>query len=184
MSEWFETLGGMHARVWDTLAQGVADADHPARYPTFATVAPDGAPEARTVVLRVIDRPDNLRIFTDIYSYKIRSLQAHPQAALHIWDAGQSLQIRILAHVDILTGAAVGADWDGVPDHSRQSYGTKPAPGRPIADALAYSKDPDPATFAVLDCRVMAMDVVHLGRDHRRASFSRDDDWAGQWLSP
>ena len=184
MSEWFETLHGIRDRVWDTLAHGVADADHPARYPTFATVSQDGWPEARTVVLRSIERHAILKIFTDLYSLKTTSLRAVPRAAIHVWDADQALQIRLQADVEIRTGDQVTEDWASVPDHGRQSYGTQPAPGRPIADALAYKKDPDPDTFAVLWCRVMTIDAVHLGRDHRRAGYSRDDDWAGQWLSP
>ncbi len=184
MSNWFETLDSIRGQVWDTLAQGVADADHPARYPTFATLSDDGWPEARTVVLRTVEPNDSLRIYTDLHSLKIPSLRATPRAALHVWDANQALQIRLQAEVEILNGPAVARDWDSVPDHSRQSYGTQPAPGRPIGDALAYTKDPDPATFAVLLCRIQTIDAVHLGVDHRRAGYSRDDDWAGQWLSP
>ncbi len=184
MSEWFETLDGIRDRVWDTMAQGVADADHPARYPSFATTSPDGWPEVRTVVMRAIDADATLRIFTDLYSHKTTSLRAVPRAALHVWDADQALQIRMQAEVAILTGDTVSADWETVPDHSRQSYGTQPAPGRPIADALDYTKVPDRSTFAVLRCRIVTIDAVHLGQDHRRACYSRDDEWAGQWLSP
>ncbi|MEY1557662.1 pyridoxamine 5'-phosphate oxidase family protein [Yoonia sp. R2331] len=184
MSEWFSTLDGLRDRVWETLALGVADADHPARYPTFATISTDGWPEARTVVLRSVEKGAAIKVFTDLYSHKIPSLKAAPRAALHVWDADQALQIRLQAEVAILTGAATDVDWETVPDHSRQSYGTQPAPGRPIADALDYSKVPDRATFAVLLCRIRWIDAVHLGADHRRAGYSRDDDWAGQWLSP
>lgn len=29
------------------------------------------------------------------------------------------------------------------------------------------------------------MDLLHLGiQHHRRAQFTRDDDWAGQWVVP
>ena len=33
--------------------RGVADVRAPARYPTFATVSPDGTPQARTIALRI-----------------------------------------------------------------------------------------------------------------------------------
>ena len=84
----------------------------------------------------------------------------------------------------ILSGGAVAATWARVPDPSRQSYGTSPAPGTPIAEALAYAKPADPDSFAVLRCAVQAMDIVHLGPQHRRARFDRADGWAGQWLAP
>ena len=185
MSDWFETLPTLLDRVWQTLSRGVADANHPARLPTFATLSPDGWPEARTVVLRAADRTaGTLEIHTDLYSGKIDSLRRTPRAALHVWIPKQDLQIRIQAEVTIAQGEAVQATWQRVPDPSRQSYGVTPPPGTPIPDALDYEKSPDPASFAVLTCRAARIDAVHLGERHRRAAWSRDDDWRGCWLSP
>jgi hypothetical protein len=185
MTEWFETAEGTRKRVWDTLALGVADASHPARRPTFATNSPTGWPEARTVVLRDAD-PDagTVTVHTDLYSDKIKGLQSSARAAFHIWDAGQDLQIRLQTEVRIQCGDAVRALWHKIPDHAQQSYGVTPPPGAPIATALEYVKQPDPATFAVLVCTVVYIDAVHLGANHRRVSFSRDRHWQGQWLSP
>lgn len=185
MSDWFETLGGIHAHLWDRLDLGVADRDAPARHVVFATQSVNGWPEARTVVLRGADRGTALlEVHTDLHSDKVASLRHLPRASIHVWDACEQLQIRVQAEVEIASGDAVAAIWARVPDPSRQSYGVTPAPGVPIADALDYAKVPDPATFAVLRCHVQAIDAVHLGADHRRAQFVRADGWAGQWLSP
>lgn len=185
MSSWFETCEGVLAKVWDTLGLGVADAKHPARLPTFATMSPDGWPEARTVVLRSADRnASEISLHTDLYSDKIKGLRETPRAALHIWDAKQDLQIRLQAEVSIQSGPDTRQLWDKIPDHAQQSYGVTPPPGTPIKNALDYSKQPDADTFAILHCRVMHIDAVHLGTDHRRASFSRTRHWQGQWLSP
>lgn len=185
MSEWFETKDGLWAKAWGILGRGVADAKHPARRPTFATVSPDGWPEARTVVLRSADQgAAEVTVHTDLYSDKIQSLKSNPRAALHIWVPQQNLQIRLQADVTILSGAATRPLWDKIPDHAQQSYGVTPPPGTKIDTGLEYVKDPDPATFAVLVCRLTFVDLVHLGDNHRRASFSRGGDWQGQWLSP
>lgn len=185
MSDWFETLEGTLERVWETLALGVADAGEPARRPTFATVSPAGWPEARTVVLRAIDKDAGaVCVHTDLHSDKVKSLRSSARAALHIWDAKQDLQIRLQTTVAIQSGDATRALWGRIPDHAQQSYGVTPPPGAPIANALDYIKEPDPATFAVLVCSVVSIDAVHLGTDHRRASFSRERHWQGQWLSP
>lgn len=185
MSDWFTTLDGLLARMWETLTNGARDAAHPARQPTLATVSPDGWPEARTVVLRSADRAAGLvTIHTDLHSDKIASLRAMPRAALHIWAPEQALQIRLQANVTIQSGPELLPLWQRIPDHAQQSYGVTPPPGQPIATALDYVKQPDPATFAVLHCVIGHIDLVHLGADHRRASFSRDRHWAGQWLSP
>ncbi|MBR2654885.1 MAG: pyridoxamine 5'-phosphate oxidase family protein [Loktanella sp.] len=185
MNNWFETLDGMRAQAWDLFAAGVRDATHPCRLPTICTVTPDGWPEARTMVLRGADPVAGVvMLHTDLYSTKLASLRQTPRVALHVWDAAAALQIRLQAEVTISSGDSVRALWDKIPDHARQSYGVTPPPGTAIADALDYVKSPDPATFAVLACRVMQVDLVHLGDRHRRAAYSRSDDWAGQWLSP
>lgn len=182
---WAKTLDGLHAQIWQRLVRGVADRRAPARHPTLATTSPQGWPEARTVVLRAADPAGaTLDIHTDLQSAKVASLRHTPRAALHIWDASAHLQIRLQADVTILSGAEIAEIWARVPDPSRQSYGTRPSPGQPIADALAYDKPADPASFAVLRCRVQTIDVVHLGPQHRRAAFARADGWAGQWLAP
>lgn len=185
MSDWFETLGGVHLRVWDRLVRGVGDRHAPARHVVLATTGPDGWPEARTLVLRHADGTSGvLDIHTDLQSDKVASLRHIPRATVQVWDSVQHLQIRARAEVDIVSGPDAAEIWARVPDPSRQSYGVIPAPGQPIPDALAYDKVPDPATFAVLRCRIVAIDVLYLGDSHRRARFLRTDDWAGQWLSP
>ena len=182
---WATSLDTLHAQVWTLLLRGVKDRHAAARHPTFATMSPDGWPEARTVVLRAADPvAGTLDIHTDLRSAKVAALRGTPRAALHVWDASAHLQTRLTAIVTVLTGDEVAAIWAKVPDPSRQSYGTTPAPGLPIAFDLAYAKEPDAASFAVLRCAVRTIDAVHLGPSHRRARFERASAWAGQWLAP
>lgn len=182
---WATQLDTLLAQVWARLARGVADRHAPARHPVFATVAPDGTPQARTVVLRAADPlAGTLDVHTDLRSAKVAALRVNPLAALHVWDTTAHLQSRITASVTVLTGQAVSALWSRVPESSQSAYGTMPAPGTTITTALEYHKTPDPAAFAVLRCTVLAIDAVHLGPNHRRARFDRADDWRGQWLAP
>lgn len=182
---WAADLAALHAQVWTRLSRGVHDRHAAARHPTLATIGTDGLPQARTVVLRAAEKSAaTLDIHTDIHSAKVAELRANPRAALHVWDAAPHLQIRIEAEVEILSGTGVTDIWDRVPEASRLAYGSTPAPGQPIEHALAYAKSPDPDAFGVLRLSVQAMDAVHLGPDHRRARFIRDDGWAGQWLAP
>jgi pyridoxamine 5'-phosphate oxidase len=170
---------------WRHLTRGVADSRSPARYPTLATVAPDGTPEARTVALRGASRAQSvLEVHTDIATSKVVALQHNPKAAFHIWLPRTDLQIRITTFVDVLTGPDIDPQWDRVPEGSRVSYGTRPTPGTPISDVYAYEKPSNRDRFAVLKCRVLEIDLVHLGARHRRAAFVETDDWAGTWLAP
>lgn len=185
MSEWFETLTGLVDRAWGELAKGVASAAHPCRLASFSTISTDGWPEARFVVLRSADQANGvLEVQSDLRSSKFQSLRSCPKAALVWWIPEVDLQIRIGADVKIIEGPALDQAWEKVPVSSRVSYGTQPAPGTPIDDALAYTKAPDRRAFASLKCHADHIDLVHLGPHHRRASFTRGRDWQGQWLSP
>ena len=182
---WARDLADLHAQVWTRIARGVEDKHSAARHPTLATIGTNGLPQARTVVLRAADRSSaTLDIHTDLHSAKVAELRANPGAALHVWDTSPHLQIRIEAEVAILSGPEVMEIWERVPASSRLAYGSTPAPGQPVSDALAYAKSPDPDAFGVLRLAVQAIDALHLGPDHRRARFLRDDGWAGQWLAP
>ena len=182
---WAADLPDLYAQVWTRLVRGVRDRRAPTRHPTLATVTSDGKPQARTVVLRAADKTTGtLDIHTDLQSSKVADLRATTFAALHVWDTGAHLQMRLEATVTILTGPDVAALWAEVPDASRQSYGSLPAPGRPIAHALDYAKQPDAESFAVLRMTVQTIDALHLGAHHRRARFDRDGRWAGIWLAP
>jgi hypothetical protein len=171
--------------AWQHLRRGVADSRSPARYLTFATVSPEGLPEARTVALRHASGAEGIvEVHTDIATPKVQALGVVPHAALHVWLPKAKLQIRLTTSVEILTGEAVESEWAKVPTASRVSYGTEPAPGTPIGDVFAYDKPPVRERFAILRCRVDHLDLVELGERHRRAAFRRSDDWRGAWLAP
>ena len=185
MSDWWTSAEGMQDQVWRVLEAGVAEADDPARLVALATTSPDGWPEVRTVVLRKADRASGrIAIHTDLFSDKIASLRKTPRMALSVWHPGHDLQIRLQGLVTIRAGEDVRDLWNRIPDHAQQAYGVTPPPGTPIPDALDYVKSPDPATFAVLDCTIEAIDAVHLGQAHRRIRFLRRNAWQGEWLSP
>jgi hypothetical protein len=179
MSDWFETLDGTYAKVWECLRDSALSRGQVA----FATIGPNTTPEVRTVVLRNASEP-MMEIYTDLQSDKVISLQTQPIASILLWDADLALQIRLTADVSILSGEAVKDRWASVPDRSKFSYGVKPSPGQPIPDSVTYTKQPDPNAFAVLLCRATQIDAVYLGEAHRRAAFSQDSDWRGKWLAP
>lgn len=182
---WACDLSQLYVEVWLRLTRGVHDRHAPARHPTLATVTPEGRPQARTVVLRAADKAaGTLDIHTDFRSAKVRALRATPFAALHVWDASAHLQLRVEARVTLLTGQDVAAIWAGVHEASRLSYGSTPAPGQQIAQALDYTKASDPRSFVVLRLHVTTVDALHLGPNHRRARFDRENDWEGVWLAP
>ena len=155
------------------------------RKPSCMAVSPDGRPEARTVVLRGADRAmARVEVHTDPMTSKVQSLRARPFAAIHIWEPETQVQIRLNTRVQVLTGAEIADRWERVPDAARASYGTAPAPGTPIEGPFDYTKPGDRSGFAVLLCGIERIDLVHLGRQHRRALYSAEDNWQGVWCAP
>ena len=171
--------------AWRHLQRGVADSRSPARYPTFATVAADGTPEARTVALRGASRSlYTLEVHTDLATAKVAALKHSPKAAFLVWLPRVNLQIRITTTVHIQTGSAVDEQWNHIPTASRVSYGTEPTPGTVISDVYAYEKPSKRERFAVLKCNMLFIDLVELGGRHRRAGYSCKSGWMGEWLAP
>jgi pyridoxine/pyridoxamine 5'-phosphate oxidase len=170
---------------WQRLTRGVADRRAAARHPVFATVSPDGAPEARTVVLRGANRAEGIvEIHTDGGSDKVASLRSNPRAQLMVWDEKAKLQIRLSTGVTIHQGAEVADRWKNVPEGSRIAYGAAPNPGTPIPNAHAYAKLASIEWFTVLSCRIDTIELMQLIDPHRRAVYRRDDGWIGTWRVP
>lgn len=181
----YASLNEFYRVAWDQLGRGVADAKHPARTPTLATLSENGFPAQRTVVLRTANRlAAEVEIHTDICTPKVEELRKNNKAALHVWIRKSMLQLRLEVCFDVLTGAEVSDRWNAVPPASRISYGTQPIPGQPINGPFEYAKPAEQSRFAVLQGQVQKIEVLYLGAKHQRAFFTRTDNWHGQWVAP
>lgn len=183
MSEWHETLSGVHDRAWQLLIRGANDPKHVARTPTLATMSPDG-PQQRTLILRQVDRAaGSVTLFTDAASHKVAEIEADPRAALHIWDKRTQLQLRLNVVITMTPGDP--ALWAKMPEGAREVYGVEPPPGTPIDGPETFTRVPNGEKFLELTLTIHRMELVALGLPiHRRADFDRSNDWAGRWLAP
>ncbi|MGG5823384.1 pyridoxamine 5'-phosphate oxidase family protein [Falsiroseomonas sp. HW251] len=171
------------------LSRGVADRRHAFHTPTFATIGPDGAPEARTLVLRGFDAAARtIRLHSDARSGKVVALLRDPRCALHLYDAGAKLQIRLSGAAEVLGDERAEAAWQASRDFSRMCYAIEPGPGTPVAEPPPAPRDAEAGRphFRVIAMVFDVMDWLELAHDgHRRARF----DWrAGalrsDWLVP
>ncbi|MFN3145735.1 MAG: pyridoxamine 5'-phosphate oxidase family protein [Paracoccaceae bacterium] len=179
---WAITLDGHLATAWRLLAEGVAEPQSPARRPVLATTGLDGAPQARTVVLRHADPGAALvEVHTDTQSTKIAELRRDPRAALHVWHPGAEVQLRLSGRVTILTGEAARAYWPAVP--LLRVYGGARAGHPRLRATHACSRAATGALAALAVSR--PIETVHLAAPiHSRAVFSRGDGWTGDWRAP
>lgn len=179
------TLAGLLGLARERITAGLGDRDAAARLPVLATRDAQGWPSARTMVLRSFDARDwTLDIHSDADAAKVLQLTDGPRAAIHVWDAEASLQIRMRAHVVRLPHDEEKGLWEEVPESARAQYGAVPPPGTPIAAAEAWHPNPRPARFAVLRARVLRVELLHIGEIHRRARYEREEGWQGSWLVP
>lgn len=176
---WTETLAALLDEVWRRLEAG----EGAARHPVLAT-AGDGGPEVRTVVLRAADRAvATLEIHTDAVSPKVAQLRRRPRAAILVWDAEAALQTRLHTRVSVRSGASAATVWSKVPAKARLRYGGTP-PGTPIETPESAEQTGALDRFAVLRAHVYRIDVLHLGRHHRRALYAAENGFAGRWIAP
>ena len=139
----------------------------------------------RTVVLRSWDVPSRtLTIHSDVRAQKMVEIAALPAVALHVWDAGSQIQVRLWGQAHVVGPDEAAAAWARLHPGSRASYRAALVPGTPVLDpATLPLLDEDAArqNFAALAVMVMGMEWLHLGRDgHRRARFS----WTMEGMVP
>lgn len=124
------------ASPFDLFAAWFADAqDAGTREPnamTLATATPDGAPSARTVLLKGADAR-GFAFYTNLESRKGEELDANPRAALVFWWPELERQVRVEGRVECVADAEADAYFASRPRGSRLGAWASPQ-SRPIAD--------------------------------------------------
>lgn len=186
-----QTLDDVLADVFRRWSRGVADRRSAFRSPALATVGPDGRPQVRTVVLRGFDAAARLAtVHSDLRAAKVAALRADPAAALHVWDDGAQVQVRIDGTAAISANDELArAEWARLHEGSRAAYRFQPAPATPVEDPADIPRVDEAAAFAqfaVLRVRMDRLEWLHLAREgQRRASFTwRGDVLEQRWLTP
>lgn len=170
--------------AWDRVAAALEEAAGSSRHPfhlvTVATVGADGGPEARTVVLRGFDRGRREAWFhTDARSPKAASIAVEPRVALHWYDAGLRLQVRVAARAMLHHGDAIARDaWRRSQPMSRACYTASHPPGMAVATFPVAPQPPDEgddtglAHFAAVRCTFTEVELLSLhASGHQRVKL-------------
>jgi pyridoxamine 5'-phosphate oxidase len=196
------TLNEVARTCWADLAAATVSRDAPFRTPVLSTAGLDGAPEARTVVLRAAD-PDRrtLTLFTDSRSAKWVELAADPRAGLVFYDPARQLQLRLAGsaalHRDDETART---HWRAAAPAVRLPYLCQPGPGAaldtagpgiaPSVFAGPLDEDtlaPGAAVFAVIVVSIHRLQWLSLRRGGNVAArFDWDERGAvtAGWIVP
>ena len=162
-----------------------------------ATIALDGAPAVRTVVLRRVSRERRSVMFhTDVRSTKVAELRRDARISLVGCDLDVGIQIRLHGVARIVEAPAeTRAVWNSSRPRTLIVYRTPIAPATPLASpAEAYATTPagdiDPSAgfenFCLIDVTVSRIDYLDLNAaGHMRASLVFEEGkWRGTWLAP
>jgi hypothetical protein len=167
--------------------------EDPWRWPVLATVAHDGAPSARVVVLRGVEAGAGLLwVHSDSRAAKVAEIAAEPRVALTFHDPGSPscapLQLRLSGEADCEQDPALlEAAWARVPALSRRNYGSADAPGTLLPDGGGEAARPadDRRHFAILRVQARRLELLRLGEPHRRARYLLEGGvWRGAALVP
>lgn len=196
----YSQLDAAETMAWDMLEQGAKSAKQAFHTPVLATVTADGAPRARTIVMREADRTARtLRGNTDQRAPKAKQLANDSRVQLLFYDASAKVQIRVTAKADLMTGGAARDEaWAASAPGSKVCYLAQGAPGtqqgdptsglpdfadlgqRVALDKLEAGLD----NFAIIRFTVEALDWLYLdSKGHRRAQFDYVSG-ARSWVIP
>ena len=172
--------------IWTELQRATQDRHSEWRTPVLATVGKDGAPDARTVVLRHADaKLSCLHIYTDNRSPKVTDLADQPNAMLVFWSKRLNWQLRVRVHMSVQTaGPQVDAVWARVSQSAAAGdYLSSSAPGDRLPDAAAPITDStQPHHLAILVAQVQEIDWLELARSGHRRALLGADTW--EWRVP
>lgn len=195
------SLDAVLSDIWPRLMRGKADRRSPLHTLSVGTIAQDGRPDQRIMVLRGIDAAAcSLRFHTDARSAKITSRPDEQPVSVLGYDPAAKVQLRLTGFARIHRSDSVAdAAWAASTLSSRRCYLAQPGPGTEIALADAGLPDhladrvptesetlPARANFAVLVATIDTIDWLYLAAaGHRRARFIREGaHWQGHWLIP
>lgn len=193
--EHYNNLDAALSEAWWLWSQGVNDRAAAFHYPICATVALDGRPRARIVILRGCDPGKRtLRFHTDRRSEKFTELSVSAKIALTAYDPVEKIQVRVEGFAVLhLNDHVAEAAWDSSRRMSKVCYGILPAPGVGISGPGEYSlpeADEEIAVgrehFCAVEVHVSTLEWVYLAHQgHRRARFVFERGAIhSKWLAP
>ena len=168
-----------------SLREAMKTVDGP-RLVTLATLAGDGSPRVRTLVVREVEGDGSLLMSSDARSEKNGQVRHDSRAAGALWFEGPKLQFRLRGRCEVAEDDATRRRiWTGQSDRARALFAW-PASGEPRADDSEFVEkvaegEPMPANFEVMRLTAAEVDRLDLSdTPHRRTIYDRA---GGAWRS-
>ena len=184
--------------AWTRLAHAADDPNHPMRLFLLATVACDGLPDARVMVLRGTDRRlGRIWFYTDRRSEKVDQLRQRPALCAVAYDHRDGVQLRLRGTATIHELDPQAAEhWSQTSTVVRAIYASPETPGVPLRQPdprlmtmkqamQAGAEESARRNFAVGETQVESIEWLQVtDHDQRRAIMYAATGWAVQPLAP
>lgn len=199
----YNDLSASLSEARSLLASGAGSRRSAAHSPVVATLAADGSPTQRVMILRALDWEGRcLRFHTDPRSNKAGQLADNAAASVLVYDPEPKIQLRLSGSAQLLSeGVEVDRAWNESTLFARRCYLAEKAPGsivdHPVSGLPSWVEGRSPsdaevsparANFAILKFRFNSIEWLYLANaGHRRARWQWDSvagDWIGDWLVP
>lgn len=183
------------------LVRGGADRKSAFHTPVIASVAANGEPRQRVMVLRKCDQSTRtMRFHTDVRSDKVTEIGDGAVVSVLGYDAIAKIQIRVSGRATVASeGVAADSAWEAANASSRRCYLASLGPGTVDDEPTSglptsvegrvpemHETEAGRKNFAVMMVTLDALEWLYLAHNgHRRARFVWDDgEWRGMWLIP
>ena len=164
-----------------------------ARWVQLATTGRDGSPRVRTLVFRGWAGANQLELFSDQRSEKVKELANNGASELCWLFPKARQQYRLRGKVELITASEqpelCQERWHKLSDTGRAVWGW-PTPADPLDPAAAFPERLSetaklPEHFVVLRMQVKAVERLNLGpHPHQRTRWNAESYWRQQPLNP
>ena len=175
--------------VFSELRNGISRKKHPFKNVVLTTVN-EKTPMSRWVVFRKLTLENNLFIYTDSRSEKIKNLRKNSNCGILFYNNKQGLQIYFSTVSTIHQNTELTKKyWQGIVGKSSENYTTVNPPGSPINSidkGHITDKDLKDKLFSIIEFIPVNMKILQLSRDgHIRVNFVKiNNEWEGSFIVP
>ena len=183
------TLEEIPSIIFSELKKGATKKKHPFKNVVLTTIN-EKIPMSRWVVFRKLTSEQNLLIYTDLRSEKIKNLKKNSNCGLLFYNNKQGLQIYFNTKSTIHQNNKLTKKyWHGIVGSSSENYTTIYPPSSPINninDGHKTNKDLNDKYFSIIELCPINMSILQLSRDgHIRATFNKiNNEWEGSFIVP
>ena len=192
------TYDALPTDVWVRLTRAANEPANPLRLMAVASVADDGRPANRMLVLRGADSSAGLVWFhTDRRSPKVHHFKTNPYVSAIAYDPREQIQMRLDGHVTLHQNDSLAdRHWEQASLAVRAAYSMHHGPGEPlpVADPRAAVMRHEEkighvehgrSNFLVMQVHVETIDWLQIGlHGQRRAVLRAERGWKSEPITP